>query len=284
MEKRSKNFDRIAQKKVYFAKPSKDNMMALLDVLNALDNMKLYTRRAWNEIKLKYSRSVLGPLWEVATTVAFVFGFALLGSIIFNENRTQYVAYLTAGIIYWQFFVVNLNEASNAFIANTSEINTQSVSYFGIIVNILLRNIMIMAHNLPLLIGVAYFTGNFGWNTLLFIPGMLTLVLVFLPINLLVAMITARYRDTKYAISMIMQFLFYFTPIFWPADRITTYPERLLIELNPFYHLLEVVRAPSLGKAPDLENYLVSLGIFVTFTILSSLAFVRFRKRLVYWL
>ena len=99
-----------------------------------------------------------------------------------------------------------------------------------------------------------------------------------------VAMVTARYRDTKYAISMVMQFLFYFTPIFWPSESITSYPERLLIELNPFYHMLEIVRAPSLGRAPEIINYIVLFGIFSISLVLVSLVFITFRKRLVYWL
>jgi ABC-type polysaccharide/polyol phosphate export permease len=284
MKKNSKNFNRMIRKDIYFVRPGNDKHMAAVDATLAYKNTTLYIKRAWKEIELKYSRSVFGPLWEIATTVAFVFGFALLGSIIFNENRTEYVAYLTAGIIFWQFFVVNLNESSNAFIANTGEINTQSTSYIGIIFGILLRNLMVMAHNLPLLLAVSYFTGNFSWYTILFIPGLIAIAITFLPINLFVAMVTARYRDTKYAISMVMQFLFYFTPIFWPSESITSYPERLLIELNPFYHMLEIVRAPSLGRAPEIINYIVLFGIFSISLVLVSLVFITFRKRLVYWL
>ena len=284
MHKRNDNFSRMVNDEVFITTANHDASMAAVDLMKAVGDWRLYVKRAWNEIKLKYSRSTLGPLWEVATTIAFVFGFALLGSYIFGQDRITLVAYLTAGIIFWQFFVVNLNEAANAFIAYAGEINTRRTSFTGLIFNIIIRNVLVMAHNLPLLLLVAFFTDNFSVYTLYFLPGLISLILIFFPINLFVAMMTVRYRDAKHAISMVMQFLFYFTPIFWPSDQLSEYPERLFVMLNPFYHMLEVVRAPSLGKAPELINYIVLGVIFILAILVSTVTFIRFRKRIVYWL
>jgi len=281
---KSKNFERLLSDEVYLFNDSIDKSLALLDFLQAFNRLPNYFKRAFNELKLKYSRSVFGPLWETATVIAFVLGFAVIGGMIFGGDRMQYVAYLTAGIVFWQFISINIMESSGAFIKNISEIQTRKTSYSGLLVIQLLRNIFVLLHNIPLLFLVIIYTGNLNINILLFIPGMFLFLVFLLPFGLLVAMASTRFRDMQYATSTVMQFMFYMTPIFWPADSISTYPERLILDLNPFYHMLDILRGPFMGDPFNAWSFGILLGITIITYILAGIAFVRFRKRLVYWL
>jgi ABC-type polysaccharide/polyol phosphate export permease len=55
------------------------------------------------------------------------------------------------------------------------------------------------------------------------------------------------------------------------------------VELNPLYHLIEVVRAPFLDKVPSLTSFAVVLLITACGWILTYRVFSNFRKRISYW-
>jgi lipopolysaccharide transport system permease protein len=57
-----------------------------------------------------------------------------------------------------------------------------------------------------------------------------------------------------------------------------------LLDLNPTYHLLEIVRAPLLGQLPTLMNWEVSLGLALIGWCLALAVYGRFKRRIAYWL
>jgi ABC-type polysaccharide/polyol phosphate export permease len=76
--------------------------------------------------------------------------------------------------------------------------------------------------------------------------------------------------------------LFFITPVFWLPSLMPT--RTVLVTGNPFYHMLELLRAPLLGRAPADESW-----IFLTCTLVigwagTFLFFSRFRRRIPYWL
>jgi ABC-2 type transport system permease protein/lipopolysaccharide transport system permease protein len=73
-----------------------------------------------------------------------------------------------------------------------------------------------------------------------------------------------------------VQIVFFMTPIMWK-------PELLGSTFNPFYHLVEIVRAPLLGQVPSAENYIALGLISMANFLLAAVLFVRFRARISYW-
>jgi ABC-type polysaccharide/polyol phosphate export permease len=57
-----------------------------------------------------------------------------------------------------------------------------------------------------------------------------------------------------------------------------------LIDYNPLYHAVEVVRAPLLGQSPSLMNWLVTSLAIPFGAAIALFALSRFRQRLAYWL
>jgi len=55
------------------------------------------------------------------------------------------------------------------------------------------------------------------------------------------------------------------------------------VELNPIYHLIEVVRAPLLGNIPGMTSYVAAVVIATGGWLLAYFVFERFRSRITYW-
>jgi ABC-type polysaccharide/polyol phosphate export permease len=84
-------------------------------------------------------------------------------------------------------------------------------------------------------------------------------------------------------ITSLIQIAMFVTPIFWPPDSLQGAHRLVFVELNPLYHMIDVVRAPLIGKVPGIQSYEVSVLVAVIGWLITYLAFSRFRRRLPYW-
>ena len=75
--------------------------------------------------------------------------------------------------------------------------------------------------------------------------------------------------------------MFFVTPIMWKPELLRT--RSYIAEFNPFYHLVEVVRAPLLGQMPSANTYLAVLLITLINLMVVGAFFARFRSRISYW-
>jgi ABC-type polysaccharide/polyol phosphate export permease len=100
---------------------------------------------------------------------------------------------------------------------------------------------------------------------------------------LLVGIISARFRDIPQIVQSITQAAAIMTPVFWLPDRI---PQRyhLILDANPFYHLLEAVRAPLLGVTVAPHTYLFLAGMGGLGWALTFALFANTRRRIVHYL
>ena len=113
--------------------------------------------------------------------------------------------------------------------------------------------LVIFAHNFVIYFGVLwYFQIWPGAVALLAVPGLLLVLLNGAAVTLLIGMVSARFRDIPQLINSIVQIVFFVTPIMWKPELLRT--RSYIAEFNPFYHLVEIVRAPLLGQMPSCQH------------------------------
>jgi ABC-type polysaccharide/polyol phosphate export permease len=148
-----------------------------------------------------------------------------------------------------------------------------------------LRQVIIFGHNALVFIAVVVIAGvPVTWATLLFVPGLLLVCVTMAWINLVVAMVGARFRDLQPIIGSVLQLVFFVTPLIWDRHLLAGKAHDLLIDANPFFHLVEIMRAPLLGKVPSLLTVTAVVAMAVVGWFVTYLLFVRFRRRIPYWL
>jgi lipopolysaccharide transport system permease protein len=103
-------------------------------------------------------------------------------------------------------------------------------------------------------------------------------------IALILGVICTRYRDLAQIVASILQVVFYLTPIMWLPRSLPKQSSVYLLDFNPAYHLLEIVRAPLLGAMPTATNWIAS-GVFAVMGWGLALAiYGHYRRRIAYWL
>ncbi|MDP4589678.1 MAG: ABC transporter permease, partial [Burkholderiaceae bacterium] len=153
------------------------------------------------------------------------------------------------------------------------------------VMRVIWRNAVILAHNvviIPILFLV--FLKPLGLVAFLAIPGLLLSTLTLAWVALLAGVLCTRYRDLTQIVASVLQIAFYITPIIWMPSLLSGRRSFVFLEMNPFYHLIEVVRAPLLGSAPTMTNWAVSIGLAVVGWIVTLWVYGKYKNRISYWL
>ena len=85
-------------------------------------------------------------------------------------------------------------------------------------------------------------------------------------------------------VNSLMQVFFYVTPIIWMPNALNPRSANLLVEPNPIYHLIQIVRAPILGGSPTYMNWGVSILMATLGSAFAFWFFGKYKKRIAYWL
>jgi lipopolysaccharide transport system permease protein len=142
--------------------------------------------------------------------------------------------------------------------------------------------LIIFAHNFVIYVGVlTYFHIGPGVVVLEAIPGLVIVSFNALLVSLYIGMSSARFRDIPQIVASVVQIVFFITPIMWKPEFIG--PRSYLVGFNPFFHLIEMVRAPLLGHSPSLENCAAVAIITLLNLAIALVFFVNYRSRIAYW-
>jgi ABC-type polysaccharide/polyol phosphate export permease len=255
------------------------------DFFSSFHKLSLVSNLGWHDIRGRYRRSVIGPFWLTISMGVLIACIGLVFGQIFKTPMDEFLPFLAVGIILWAFITGTINEGCSGFIDAEGMIKQLPIPLFVHILRVLWRNLLILAHNILILPLVMLIVGkDTGFEFLLAIPGIILLSFCLSWIALLFAMICTRYRDLAQIIASVLQVTFYLTPIIWMPSHLSDRVSATIIQFNPFYHLLELIRAPLLGVVPSLASWLVVLVMAVVGWGFTLLVFSRLRHRVAYWL
>ena len=195
----------------------------------------------------------------------------------------MFLPYLGTGIIFWTLISSVISEGCTAFVAGEGYIRNVPMPLSSHFYRMFARNMLIWLHNMVIyLILLAVFGIPSGLSILLVIPGLAIVLLNLAWMGMIAAILSTRYRDIPQLVASLLQVVFFVTPIMWMVESL---PGRMaFVHFNPFYHLLEVVRAPLLGIAPSELSWIVTTGMLVVGLPATILLYRRAYPRIPFWL
>jgi lipopolysaccharide transport system permease protein len=258
-------------------------LKALIDFTSGFALWPLWVRLGWNDILQRYRRSLLGPFWLTASMAIMVIALGIVYSEIFNTPIREFLPFLCVGLLVWNFLSSFLVEGGALFIGAESYIKQIRLPYSVYVYRSSWSKLVIFIHNFGIYFGVLlYFQIWPGAVALLAIPGLFLVLANGALATLSIGMVSARFRDVPQIVNSIVQIVFFVTPIMWKPELLQN--RSYVVEFNPFFHLIEVVRAPLLGTMPSRNNYFAVLLITLINLAVSGAFFTRFRSRISYWI
>jgi lipopolysaccharide transport system permease protein len=126
---------------------------------------------------------------------------------------------------------------------------------------------------------------NFGWSWLAALLIYPILLLNGWAVATLLAYFATRFRDIPYALGLLLQALWFVSPVYFEPDIFRKARLTGLVDWNPIYHLLEIVRAPLLnGQWPTMANIAWAIVPALAFSMLAALVGRRMESRIIFYL
>ncbi|MDQ8039820.1 MAG: ABC transporter permease [Rickettsiella sp.] len=258
--------------------------LALIDILDGFKQWRIWFLLAWQDIKLRYRRSTLGPFWITLSMAVTIYTMGLLYGRLFKMDLAQYYPFLATGILVWSLISSLLTEGASIFVDSEQFIKQMKQPYSVFVFKTVTKCFIIFLHHILVLLPIILFF-NVKIN-LYSLFALLSLIIIWLngiSYGVILAILGTRFRDIVQLIISLVQVIFFLTPIIWSPSVL---PDRYqyIVNLNPFAQFMELLRNPLLGTLPS--NYTIYfitimtlLGFFVSFMIFS-----RYRVRIAYWL
>jgi ABC-type polysaccharide/polyol phosphate export permease len=252
------------------------------DIISGLNQWRVWSSLSRNAIKMQYRRTILGPLWITLQQTIFIITLGYIFAAIQKENFSSFFVYFATGFTFWLLISSFVTSAGHTF---TGINGLPNMTRAAISSHIYLRfssEMLRFAHNsIPLIVIFIIFHNSISINIPLFICGFLMLMIFGFWISALLGCLSLRFQDLEQAVTSFMQVMFYVTPVIFQQSMIPG--GDLISNLNPFYHILVVVRGNLINENVTLFNWIAVLVINVTGIGITLWVLRRSRPKLAYW-
>jgi lipopolysaccharide transport system permease protein len=237
---------------------------------------------AGRDVKLRYKQTALGVIWVIlqpllaAAIFAFVFGkVAKLPS-----DGLPYFLFAYAGLLGWNAFNSTLTKASACVVDNSQLVSKVFFPRLILPLSTVFSTLIDFAVALIFMAVMMVFYGITPTLGILLVPlWLLMLIMLAVGVGLYTSALMVPYRDLRYVIPVLMQFLLYASPV---AYSVSVVPQNLRpwFYLNPICGLLEAFRWSLLGCG-QLNWGLVaySAGCVVVAFLFGAYSFKKMERR-----
>src|SRR5215218_7803076 len=186
---------------------------ALGDLRLGWSMRSLWGHLGWQDIRQRYRRSVLGPIWITISMAVTAVALGVLYAGLFGNDLSVQLPYILVGFIVWGFISGCIGEGSDVFIANEGLIKQLPAPLSVHVYRLIWRQILFFAHNMIVYaVMLVVFPQPLNWASLTAIPAFLLLAVNGTWVALLLGVVTTRFRDLSPIIQSIVQLLFFMTP------------------------------------------------------------------------
>lgn len=251
--------------------------------------LTLYRRRflilemAKRDIAEQHVGSMLGFFWTFINPLITIFIFWFIFSVKFKsapKGNVPFVVWLTAAMAIWNTFAEIINGSTNVIIQNTHLVQKVVFplsilpvvklvgSFITHFVFLFVLICLIILYGMPL---------NIYWAQALYY--FVAMGVLALGISWITSSVNIFARDTGQIVNVVLQFAFWFTPIFWDTDTLA--PKiQFLFKLNPMFYIVQGYRESFLYFVPFWHHPVMTFyfwGIAGFMFILGGLIFLRLR-------
>ena len=252
------------------------------DIGGGLQRWRTWTFLSSHELRRQYQRSVLGPFWLTINMGILVGALGWFYSGVFGQDIESFLPHVTLGFMVFGLISGIINDSCAVFSGSAASIRQSQLPLSFYVFKLICRHVIAFAHNFSIYVVVwLFFPIDLGWSAFLAIPGLALILLAGFFAALIIGPLSARFRDIPPIIGSLMQIFFFLTPVFWNADALSD--RAYFVNANPFYHYLELVRAPLMGSAPATLSWVVAGGLTAVLAVAAFIFFARYRSQIAYW-
>lgn len=228
-------------------------------------NRALLSELVRTDFKLRYQGSVLGYTWSLLKPLML---FAILFVVFVKFLRVggdlpHFPIYLLLGIVLWSFFSEMTSLSLTSIVSRGDLIRKIRIPRWIIVLSSSLSALINLALNLLVVMAFMFFNKVDIHQTILWLPLILIEIYIFsLGVSLFLAAAYVKYRDVSYIWEVLMQGLFYLTPILYPLSIIPKLAFKKIILLNPMAQAMQDARYAVVTHNTETIRHIFDGGLF----------------------
>lgn len=210
------------------------------------------------DMKLLYKRSALGIAWTLINPLLQLAVFSFVFRSVIPINIPQFSSFAFSGLLIWTWSQTALFQATGLITSNKALIRQPNFPTAILPVVTTMTGLIHFLLALPVLI-IFLAVDGVQPSSVLFVLPLLMVIQFVLTVGLAypLAALNVTFRDTQHTLGVLLQMLFYLTPIFYDLNSV---PKEFqpFYQLNPMVPLIEAYRAILLkGTQPDWQALLI---------------------------
>ena len=249
------------------------------DLLDGMSQWRLFTTLAVEDLRLRYHRTLLGPIWIVTAFVLFIIVKIYIFSALSSTTWQYFASYLTLGYLVWMFLNAGYIDGAACFVQSRGWILGTKCNYSVFVLQALIRTLLTTFVSATAALLIAYYLYPFPLiNFVYAMGGFMIVVFMTFWVQLFLATVSVFARDMIPLVQTFMRIMFFLTPIIWVPSSLGS--RAFIADYIPFTHLLAIVRNPLLSEPVSTLNWIVVASLTVTAIVLALLAFAWGRRRI----
>ena len=247
------------------------------------DLLALLVRR---DFVARYQQTVLGPAWAIVQplvmTIVFTLVFARFAGI--STDGLPPILFYLCSLLAWNYHAQNFQLIAATFTTNAELFGKVYFPRLIVPFSIVLSNLIAIVIEATIL-GMfwcyyKFFTpagAHFGTDARVFLVPLLLIQVaaVSAGAGLIVASCTAKYRDLRHVLPLIVQVWLYLTPVIYPLSKVPA-SWQWAMALNPLAPVIEMMRYLVLGRGEvHADQFLVSTAIATVLLLAGVMIFQR---------
>ncbi|CCQ14432.1 ABC O-antigen transporter, permease component [Rhodococcus sp. AW25M09] len=261
------------------------------DLRTGFAQRELWLHLGWQDIKQRYRRSVIGPFWITIATGVQAIAMGLLYSVLLNIDLREFLPHVTVGLIVWNLISAAILEGGDVFVANEGLIKQLPSALSVHVYRLVWRQLLLLGHNMliyVIIIAIFWPPGGLHWTVIFAIPALVLILLNAVWVSILFGIVATRYRDIAPILGSFVTLMFFMTPIVWTTSGLKSMGGEAanrakLVEINPLFHYLDIIRAPLIGEDQQAYHWYIVLAFTVVGWALAIFALKKYRARVPYW-
>ena len=256
----------------------------LLDLKEAFLAWPTWSRITMLDISGQHRRFLLGALWVPLGMALFVFALGYVYSYLRNLDPNVFVPYLAASMVLWTIIHTTIMRGMSVFVAAAKYIENVRLPFHYFVLKNIFETFYTGLLTVPVYFAaLAIYKVELNWGWLMVFPALLVYLVTAFSVLIIVGLANLRIRDIQSPLGNFMRLMFLLTPIIWMVEGREGSKRAAFIDYNPFYHFIEIARAPLLGDAATMTNWIVALSLCAVLLFISSFLMIRWRAKIQYW-
>jgi lipopolysaccharide transport system permease protein len=241
-----------------------------------IDNKWLIYQLFKRDFSSMYRESFFGILWIFIIPLISAVGFFLLGNsniVNIGPMPVSFPIYAISGLSVWQLFSVGMVASTNSLVRAGSMIVKINFSKKSLIISAYAQSLFPFLVLLIVSLVLALSNGVHLTPTALLFPLLIIPIILFtLGLGFLFALINGILRDVGNAISVVVTFIMFLTPILYTVPETGAF--RAMVKYNPLYYMISIPRDVILtGKLDHMYGFFIVTAISIMVFVISLMVF-----------